>query len=459
FKRHDGHAVTTEDFVDAMSDASGVDLGQFKVWYDQNGTPKLKITSDYNEEKKEFSFTIEQSTNLNNDNYEALHIPFVYGLISKSGEEKKKDIIHLKKQRETFVIKNIDEEVVPSWNRNFHAPIIVQYEYTEKDLAMLMAFDTDNFNRYESAQKYFKKNLLELVKKLQEKEEVLTDQILSQSFKASFKKLLTDKSIDKSFLAFSLEIPSINALNNELKVYDFDNVNKARKLYREAIGKEFNEEFNTIFSVLNHTKEFDLSVEAMGERALKSVALSYIIFSGQKDASTLATDLFDNANNMTDEIAGLKLLHYIGGEVGEKALSKFYEKWKNETLIMQKWLTIQTTKDDVDVIDDIQELENSDIYDKKVPNLVRSLIGGFAVLNPVIVNHPSGAGYKFLADRIIEIDKYNPQIASRIAKSLSYLKKLDTKRQDMLKVELKRILETKGLSENTLEIVQTNLGL
>jgi aminopeptidase N len=270
--------------------------------------------------------------------------------------------------------------------------------------------------------------------------------------------LLTDQNIDESFLAYSLELPSINVLNSELELYDYDNVSKARNLFKESIGKAFNTEFNDIFTRLNIEKDYDITPKSMSERLLKFVTLAYIVFSGQTDAKDITLKIYENANNMTEELSSLKLLNHIGGKIGEKAISSFYDKWKSETLIMQKWLTIQSMEEKDNVLDIISKLEKSDVYNPKIPNLFRSLIIGFAALNPVKVNDLSGSGYKFIADKIIEVDKFNPQMGANLSKKLSHLDKLDPVRQGLLRAELTRILDSNP-SKNTIEIIRTNLRL
>lgn len=451
FKRHDGQAVTTDDFVNAMADASGKDLSQFKMWYHQNGTPRLAIQEEWNEEEKTFTLKVEQKSKINSDLYSSLHMPFHVGLFYANGEEANIDgKLELTEPKQNFVFKELKERPVASLNRGFSAPVIVEREVSDEELALLMANESDEFARYEAAQNLYKQELRRMI----EAHESGAEREAPDTFFEAFKALLKDKKVERAYLAYALALPSESELDEENDIYKIEAVHEARSSFERQIAARFKEEFASLYASLEQ-KDFSLDAASMGERALRQVCLGYLCSLRDSDALELAAGQFKKAENMTEELSALScLVNYFEGE-SARALDDFYCKWKSETLVMQKWLTLQASYSNVE-IKRLQELEQSEVYDKKVPNLLRSLVGSFANRNRYRFNDPSGDGYAYVADKIIEIDAYNPQVASRLAKSMNHLKRLDEKRKGLLAKELNRILSHK-LSDDTYEVVQKNL--
>lgn len=450
FKRHDGSAVTTEDFVAAMSDASGVNLEQFKVWYDQNGTPILHITTDYNEEKKEFSFSITQEAKLNNNNFDALHIPFSIGLLDSKGNELHSEKLELKKKVEQFTIKNISEKPTASWNRGFSAPVKIVADTKMEDLINLMAFDTDEFNQFNAAQDLYTMVIMDLIKSIKSN----TELVIPKAFLEAYKALLTNKKLDEAFLAYALQTPSQMEINEKLPLHDYDNVKEAIGFFNKTLAETFYAEFLSLYQGLSQS-EFKLDAKSMGERSLKNLCLSFLGKTEKDEVFSLAKLQYDTATNMNDEISSLSVITNSFHEKKDEFISSFYTKWKKETLVMQKWISIQAMSSKT-TIDDLLALEKSDIYDAKIPNIVRSLLRSFIRGNPAKLNALDGSGYKYLVDKIIAIDKYNPSLASGLTKSLNHKNKLDAKRSSLLESELKRLLKEK-LSKDTFEVASKNL--
>lgn len=451
FKRHDGQAVTTEDFVAAMSDASGVNLEQFKVWYDQNGTPELTITTNYDEDEKTFSFTIDQESNLNNDDFDALHIPFRFGLLSKNGKELHSDFIELKKPSETFTVKNISENPIPSWNRGFTSPVNINYKYSQSSLVTLMGADTDEFNQYNAAQDLFNLTILNLINDFKSGRHLELD----EEFMNAIKSILENDKIDEAFVAFALTLPSESEILEKQKIRDYESVKEVISFIKKEISLRLFSSFKQKFNSLKQTS-FDLDAKSMGQRSLKSICLSYLTVQATDEGFELAKELYESATNMNDEISSLKCIVYNFPDKKDQFVKSFYAKWKTDPLVMQKWLGVQASASYM-TIDDIKDLEKVDVYDAKIPNYVRSVLRNLIRSNPSLVNCVDGSGYKYLVDRILTIDTYNPSLASGLAKSLGHMKKLDEVRAKLLKTELSRLLETK-LSKDTFEIVSKNLN-
>ena len=455
FSRHDGQAVTTEDFIAAMSDASGKNLDQFKTWYDQVGTPALKIKTDYDSNEKKLSVTFTQTAKVENSKFNQLHIPFIFGLIDKDGNEIDlacKGRLELTQKEETFVFENIESAPVPSWNRNYSAPVIIDYDYSDDDLIYLMAHDKDEFNRFDAAQRLYKNTIYRLVEDFKDS----TSPQISDQFVSAFSRLLNDN-VDEAFLAYALSLPSVSELNEPLAVCNYDGLSQAREFLLGVLGESLEKDFLNRYQKLSEIKDYKLDAKSMGERQLKNVCLTYLVATNKEEMIELAQKQFQGATNMTDESHALSLLADTDGVIADEAIKHFYQKWKHETLVMQKWLSIQATSKRSGAVERIKRLEQSDVYDKNVPNLLRSLVGSFAMRNPVAFNAADGSGYKFIVDKIIEIDQYNPQVAGRLAKSLGHLKKLDSSRQDKLRSEMQRLLDCK-LSNDTFEVVSKNLN-
>lgn len=470
FELFDGQAVTTEDFLHAMSIANdNYDFSQFANWYHQAGTPLIDIKTSYNKDLKEYSVTLTQSCPatpglLNKSPY---HMPFALGLLDDEGQDLKlslkdssttqpqieENILHLTKESEVFTFSNIESEPIPSFNRGFSAPVNLKTDRSLSDYVFLMAHDSDEFNRYESAQALSKELMSYLISDAQKG----TELVLDEPFIEAYGKLLADESIDHAFKALALSIPTEGDLHQMQEIVDYENTHKVRKFVVKELASAHKEEFLKVYTKLNVEKEYSLSPEDMGERALKNIALQMLLSTGEETYEELCFSQFSSSTNMTDEYASLQLLIEANSPLKEKAITQFYEKWQHETLVMQKWLTAQAKAKGEDALEKIKELQENKIYDKTVPNLVRSLISTFAG-NSTEFNHKSGRGYKFIADQIIEIDKLNPQMGSRLAGAFKDYKRLPASLKPLAQENLKRIMEVKDLSRNVFEIVSKTLA-
>ena len=455
FERHDGQAVTTQDFVSAMADASGVKLDQFKVWYDQNGTPEIKITTEYNIEKKQFVITLEQKSKNNNTDYSALHMPFHISLYTKNGERleiENDGKYELTETTTVLTFNGINEDVIPSFNENFTAPVNVNYPYTKDCLAILMASCQDGFNQYDAAQSLAELEINDLCEQSKQGKEL----DVSKEFLEAYKALLTNNKLENAFRACALSLPSVNDMNSKKSIFDFEHLPKAINFLRKTLGGELYDELVGTVNSLQQKGEFTVSAKTIGERSLKNFALDLLFQSSRREAVDLIFSHYQSSNNMTDEFSALSILTKRDNQYRQRAIETFYNNWKSETLVMQKWLSAQARADDTD-IETIKKLEKVDIYNPKIPNLLRSLVSVFGAYNPLNFHNEDGSGYQFYADKVIEVDGFNPQIAAGMCKRFNFMKKLDPSRRDKLKVELERIKAHNNLSNDTLEVVTKNL--
>lgn len=449
FERFDGKAVTTEDFVDSMADASGYDFNRFKNWYDQNGTPLLNISTNYSQNKYHILFTHE--TNFNNHD-SSLCFPFHFSLYSASGELLYQDHEFVINQNPQSLTIELEEEPVPSWNEGFCAPVKFEVDYSFEQLAMLISNCQDPFNRYEFTQLAILKQIDDLIFQLRKGEEPRCD----DRFMKAFQSLLEDTELDRALKAYAITIPSLKEYNNGKDKFNFDHASHALKTLKESLAKNFKDQFYSIVELCHEKGEFSLSGEAMANRALKLQALNYLVRLDEEKSRDLIESIYSNANNMTDEIGTLALLVDVPGKYTGEAIKKFYEKWKHETLVIQKWLMIQARASSTN-IEKIRELETISEYDKKVPNLMRALVGVFLAYNFENMHKEDGSGYKFACEKIAEVDEFNPQMAARLAKTLSFMGKIGPTRAELLRTELKNLTAQTKLSKHALEVVEQNL--
>ena len=423
FKRHDGQAVTCDDFVQAMQDASGVDLTQFRRWYDIAGTPVLDCSSSY--ENGTFTLNVKQSMN------PPFHIPFAV----KIGE--REQILSLKKSEEKFEFK-VKAKPVPSLLRRFSAPVILNYPYTEDELVHLLAHDDDPFNRWEAAQRL----ATEII--LQRKGQP------SAAFLNSIKILLQEK--DPAFIAETLSLPSETFLAEQMEVVDPDALHASRNALRLALASHFKDLFLEIYRAQKITTPYSPDAASSGKRALRNLALSYLMELETPDLVALCYEQFGQSDNMTEQFAALGALANSKAQQRTIALDSFYGKWKDEPLVVDKWLTVQATSRLPDTLARVRDLLKHPAFDIKVPNKVYSLIRAFAA-NHVRFHAADGAGYAFLADQVLALDKLNPQVAARMARGFDRWKKFDGGRMEKAKAQLDRIRNHDGLSRDVAEIV------
>jgi len=448
FQRHDGQAVTTDDFVAAMADASGQDLGQFKRWYEQAGTPVLDVSGAYDAVAKCYSLTVRQSCPATPGQPDKLpfHIPFAVGLVGRDGQDLAGGLYSLKAAEETLVFENIGEAPVPSLLRNFSAPVIVNFPYTEAELAHLMAHDADPFNRWEAGQRLASTLLLS------------GSPTAPQSFVDAFARVLKDAPADPAFGAEALGLPPEVSLAEQMAVVDPDALHAARLGLMRQLGGALKAELLNTYHAMKTDGPYSPDADACGRRALKSLCLAYLMASGDADIRALCVTQFQDADNMTDTMTALALLANSEGPERAAALETFHEKWKHEPLVVDKWLSVQATSRLPGALAEVKRLTAHPSFDMRNPNKIYSLIRAFTGANHVRFHAADGGGYDFAAEQIIAIDQLNPQVAARVARCFDRWRKFDAGRQARAQAALKRIRDAKGLSRDVAEIVTKALA-
>ncbi len=426
FQRHDGQAVTCDDFVQAMQDASGIDLSQFRRWYDVAGTPVLDCAGEYADGV--LTLTVKQSMN------PPLHIP----LAVKVGSHE--EVLSIRNPEERFVFKGLKQKPVPSLLRGFSAPVILNYPYGESDLLHLLAHDDDPFNRWEAAQRLAASVILE------------HGGVPSATFIEAARKVLHEK--DAHFAAEVLTLPSETFLAEQMAVVDPDRLHESRNTLRRDVAYALKDEFLALYERLKGGGTYSPDPVSIGRRALRNLCLAYL---GELGMSALAHAQFRSADSMTDSMAALGTLANLDCPERDPALQAFYERWKSEPLVVDKWLAVQASSRLPATLGQVKKLLSHPAFDLKVPNKVYALIRTFAA-NHVRFHAADGSGYAFLADQVIALNALNPQVAARMARAFDRWKRFDDRRQAKARAELERIRDAKGLTKDVAEIVTKTLG-
>ncbi len=475
FERHDGQAVTTEDFVSAMSDASQINLRQFSSWYNQAGTPRVKVKTSYLDDEKKFIIELQQFCAITP--YETLnspdkkvkdpfYIPLKMGLLNLKGEQILEDMLMLTEAQQTFEYTDINEKPVLSLLRDFSAPVILEYpddllnETITDERAFLMAYDSDPFNRWEAGQQLAGQLILDAMGSNQVNKNAQVSRHFDTSTLDKFihacEQILTDTSLDNALKTQALLLPSESYLLEQLEVADVDAVYETRKQLKLIMAERLNIQFQSIYDDLSSTAPYQFNADEAGKRSLRNLALSYLMAEEDETAAKFGYQHFQSANNMTDSIAALAQLTHIESDYTQQALDAFEQRWSSDALVMDKWFIVQAASQHENVLEKVKSLMNHSCFDLKNPNKVRSLIGSFSGMNLKAFHHSNGLGYQFVMDQILALDKFNPQIASRMVKIFSRWRRYDETRQKLMKAELERAAK-EDLSPDVFEIVTKSL--
>jgi aminopeptidase N len=467
FQRFDGQAVTTDDFVQAMQDASGVDLSQFKRWYDQAGTPVIETSSAYDAQAQQYTLTVKQSCppTPGQPEKQPFHIPFAVGLVGQDGEELAlrlegeaqahgtARVLSLRALEERFVFVDVPTRPVPSLLRGFSAPVNLKYTYASDELTHLLARDSDPFNRWEAGQRLALEILLRGIPDWQAgKLSAFPD-----SFVTAFGRVLADAPNDPAFAAEALSLPSEGYVAEQMEVVDPDAIQTVRVELRRHLASSLRNELLDAYSAQRIIGPYSPDAGSAARRALRNLCLGYLMELDDAQMRSLAMDQFDRADNMTDAMAALSTLANCDCPERRDALDRFYSQWKAEPLVVDKWLGVQATSRLPNTLAEVIRLMSHEAFNIRNPNKVYALIGGFRS-NQIRFHAADGAGYRFLADQVIALDALNPTVAARMARGFDRWRKFDAGRQAHARAALERIRDVQGLSTDTFEVVSRALA-
>jgi len=469
FRRHDGQAVTCDDFVQAMQDADGIDFSQFKRWYSQAGTPLLQARGEYDADARQYHLQLRQHTPPTPGQADKLplHIPLRIALFdAHSGRPQPLDlageghshecerVLDVTAAEQRFTFHGIDAPVVPSLLRGFSAPVQLDCDYSDAELAFLLARDDDPFNRWEAGQTLASRLMLQLADDYRAGREL----VVPQTFVDAVRALLDDRDGDPALRAEALQLPREEVVGERMQTIDIDALHAARSTLRRQLAEQLQSALRAVYAANSDAGgEFSLDPAAMGRRKLKNVCLGYLCLLGDDDSLAAADRQFAAAGNMSDELAALAALVETGGSRRDAALDAFYAKWQGERLVIDKWFSLQAQSQAADTLARVRGLLRHADFEIRNPNRVRSLIGAFAVGNPVRFHAADGGGYQLLADLVIELDGLNPQVSARMVQPLSRWARYDEARQALMKAQLRRILEKEGVSRDVYEVVSKSI--
>ena len=464
FARHDGHAVSCDDFRAAMADSSGRDLTQFEHWYSQSGTPKLSVQSKYDADKQTYELTLTQTctASAEQDCKLPFHIPVAVGLLDAQGHDMPLHlqggafsttapttcVLELTKAKQTFCFSHVTSKPVPSLLRNFSAPVVLQYNYSEEDLAHLMAHDSDAFNRWEAGQRLATSRLLNIIKAIQNNEQPTIDDMYINGLRST----LNDETLDPAFREAALTLPSEHMLAEQCEVIDPQAIHAARQFMRNTLADRLKSDFIAAYEANQTTGKYSADAKSAGKRGLKNLCLSYLLSWEDKSTLQLAHAQVEAADNMTDRIAALMGLVNANSNEAEQPLINYYQDFKNEALVIDKWFSLQAVAETCNV-NAVRKLMKHPAFTLKNPNRARSLIFSFCNGNPSQFHAEDGSGYAFWSEQVIALNKLNPQVAARLVRTLDHWKKYKPALKNQMLAALQKVANTKSLSKDVHEIV------
>ncbi|QKJ86628.1 Aminopeptidase N [Paramixta manurensis] len=449
FERHDGSAATCDDFVQAMEDASNVDLSQFRRWYSQSGTPVLSIRDDYNPELEQYTLHVTQMTPPTADQKEKLplHIPLDIELYDGEGKviplqhngHPVHHVLNITEEFQTFVFDKVYYQPVPSLLREFSAPVKLDYNWSDAQLTFLMRHASNDFSRWDAAQSLLATYIKLNVARYQQGQPLSLPLHVADAFRA----VLLDENSDPALMALILSLPGENEIAELFETIDPEANAAVRDALMRTLANELADEWLAVY-LANQNAEYHVEHAEIGQRALKNVCLSYLAFGDSEQADKLVTAQYEKANNMTDALAAMSVAVAAQLPCREALLAAFDQRWHQDGLVMDKWFILQATSPAADVLARVRALLTHRSFSMGNPNRIRSLIGAFASANPAAFHAKDGSGYQFLVEMLTDLNTRNPQVAARMIEPLIRLKRYDAGRQALMRKALEQL---KGLDK------------
>ena len=463
FKRHDGSAATCDDFVQAMEDASGVDLTQFRRWYSQSGTPVLTVRDEYNAEQQQYTLHVSQMTPPTADQTEKLplHIPLDIELYDHEGQpialqhngSPVHHVLNVTDSEQTFVFDNVAVKPVPSLLREFSAPVKLHYNWSDEQLTFLMRHARNDFSRWDAAQSLLA-NYIKLNVARQQQGQPLS---LPEHVVDAFRAVLLEEGSDPALMALILSLPGENEIAELFDTIDPQAIAIVREALMRKLAEEMADELLAVYRA-NQTAEYRVEHEDIAKRALKNVCLGYLAFADAQQADKLVSEQYHQANNMTDSMAALAAANAAQLPCRDALMHEFDERWHHDGLVMDKWFMLQATNPAANALQQVRELLNHRSFSLSNPNRTRSLVGAFASSNPAAFHAEDGSGYQFLVEILTILNTRNPQIAARMIEPLIRLKRYDSHRQALMRQALEQLKALDNLSGDLFEKIEKALN-
>ena len=458
FERHDGDAATVEDFLACFEDASGVSLEHFKLWYDQSGTPELFCEFHYDKAAKAAELKIHQilRPTPGQAKKKPLYIPLRIGLLGANNQEIEldtddgcllgKDVIAITKRKQTFRFKNVPSRPVPSLLRSFSAPVNLKLEMSDEDIGTLIMNDRDLFNRWQATNAGLIKSVLSIMQVKGERSKGLI-------FANAIRSILEDVALEDAYKAEIIKLPSESDIAREIgSNVDPNAIRTACQYYSKWLAGQLAPVLEPLYIRLASAEPYDPNARSAGRRALRNAALSLLTArTGQADIERVETH-FVQATNMTDASCALMLLAGIDCPERDRVLAAFYDRWKDDRLVIDTWFAAQAQAPLIGTLTNVKALMKHPLFKITTPNKVRALIGTFATANPTQFNRPDGAGYDFVAATALDVDRINPQVAARLLGAFRSYTALEPGRRAKAKSALQSVADTVKISRDLREI-------
>lgn len=467
FSSYDGQAVTIEDFVKSIEEGSGYDLQQFRRWYKQSGTPELQVDYHYSKEQKTFDLILKQNcpATPNQPTKKPFYIPVVMALLKPDGQPLNLQLVgddtamgtqctlKLRESKHVFQFINVDVKPLPSLLRNFSAPVKLKIKYSDEDLAFLMQFDTDGFNRWDASQELASRIVLRRI----QSSVALEDSAVDSLIKAHKILFADDKQDSKDLLAELLILPSEASFAEQMPIIDIDGIHEEREWLRFQYVKKLENNFLNCYQIYHDLKPYVFDKQAVTNRRLANISLTYLMLTQDPTIHHLCVEHYKKADNLTDRIVALSEIVNHNLSQRDRFLKDFYEKNSANSLVVCKWLAIQARAPLPDTLHQVKKLLKHPAFDWKNPNKIRSLIGVFCSENRIQFHDRSGAGYLFLSEQIQHLDPINPQIAARLVKPFTQWRRFDIHRQNLMCEQLEKLSKIPKLSSDVYEMVSKSL--
>lgn len=456
FERHDGSAATCDDFVQAMEDASNVDLSLFRRWYSQSGTPILTVRDDYDAENQQYHLHVSQKTLPTADQPEKLplHIPLDIELYDSKGNVialqrnglPVHHVLNVTEAEQTFTFDNVEHPPIPSLLREFSAPVKLDYTYSDQQLTFLMQHARNEFSRWDAAQSLLATYIKLNVAKYQQKQPLSLPNHVADAFRA----ILLDENLDPALAAQILTLPSENEIAELFTTIDPQAISAVHEAITRCLANELSDELLAVY-VANITPEYRIEHTDIAKRTLRNICLSYLAFADEEFANKLVSSQYHQADNMTDSLAALAAAVAAQLPCRDELLAAFDVRWNHDGLVMDKWFALQATSPAVDVLAQVRGLLTHPAFSLSNPNRTRSLIGSFASGNPAAFHATDGSGYQFLVEILSDLNTRNPQVAARLIEPLIRLKRYDSGRQTLMRQALEQLKTLDNLSGDLYE--------
>jgi aminopeptidase N len=464
FERHDGDAATIEDFLACFAEASGKSLDQFKLWYEQAGTPEVVVKLNYDKAKRRAELVCEQSQRptAESNRKKPLHIPLAIGLLGPDGEDMPltltngetvdDGVLHLTKASQTFKFKDVDAKPVLSALRGFSAPVVLKADWTERQLAFLMANDPDDFARWQAASDYATKLLLSQVKA---GSDLSPNADRAAAFADALSQAIGNEDLEPAYRAELLRLPTEQDLAREsARAVDPARIHEARGAVLTFIGKRLGRQLARLYDSLEINEAYAPTPDQVGKRALRNAALALLVRRNSKSDRERLQAHFDAATNMTDQAAALMLFAHSNMRGRTAVLERFYDQWQDDHLVMDTWFAAQATAPQPATLTRVKRLLKDPRFSATNPNKIRALIGSFAMQNPVQFARPDGAGFRFVTGEVVKIDRFNPQIAARLLGAFRSWRQFEPGRRKHAKDALRDLAAAPDLSRDVYEIAK-----